>query len=58
MNFFVRRLKENVQSCLREGSYAFKSRTIVKPKPIDATEVRTHDINVRSTLIRLRNQAK
>jgi hypothetical protein len=32
--------------------------TIAKPKPISATEVRCHDIIVRSTLRRVRSQPK
>ena len=35
-----------------------KNWTIVKPKPISAVAVRTHDIIVRSTLSRVRSQEK
>jgi hypothetical protein len=35
-----------------------KNCTIVKPKPISETAVRTHDMSVRSTLRRVRSQEK
>jgi hypothetical protein len=35
-----------------------KNWTIVKPNPISAVAVRTHDIIVRSTLSRVRSQEK
>jgi hypothetical protein len=35
-----------------------KNLTIVKPKPISETAERTHDIKLRSTLIRVRSQEK
>ena len=35
-----------------------KNCTIVKPKPISDTDVRTHDISVRSTLKRVRSHPK
>jgi hypothetical protein len=40
-------------SCMRSKNW-----TMVRPKPMSVTALRTHDISVRSRLIRVRGQAK